>query len=519
MADKPKKKLEDRLESIFSQMPAVDAQGEDAEPPGEKPQANEVTSAQPPPAQPQGEPPVQPPTQYPAPHPQHPAPPPPPQYPPQQYPPQQYPPQQYPPQQYPPQQYPPQQYPPQQYPPQQYPPQQYPPQQYPPPGWPADQPPPQPGLEHTWVSPPPPVPGTYPPPDPNRPPPAENWPPAPGEMQAASELAPLDDTADSAAATLEGMAPEQIIKAKRLYNEVVLQMCAVADNLAQGIAVDATPVLRRVEKVIIELRNDDRMLLAMSHAPLAMVERAVGTIRSPEVVLYGVNAMIYGLKIGISLDLAPDKLSYLGMSAVLQNVGYLGMSRDSLPTTPDAVLATLSERPGEFDRYLNLINILHFNVDTVKRIVGIAKFNDSGLTDTYNDNLEIKFATLNQICDVFVHLINCRDQGSRLSPHDAMRILSKDLKEQFHPTYVKLFLNQLTIFPVGTWVRLSTEETAKVVAVNRGYLMRPVVMVVLDKFHHFKPNPERLDLRRSVATYVTEAINDDDLAERFIDLV
>ncbi|MDP7396386.1 MAG: hypothetical protein QF541_05930 [Lentisphaeria bacterium] len=481
MADKPKKKLEDRLESIFSQMPAVDAHGAETEPPDEEPQADEVPSAQPPPAQP---PPAQPPPQYPAQHPtQYPQPP------------------------APPQQQPPQPYPP-------------PPQPYPPP---PQQPPPQPGFEHTWVSVPTPVPGTYPPPDPNRPPPApppaENWPPAPGEMQAASELAPLDDTADSAASTLEGMAPEQIIKAKRLYNEVVMQMCAVADNLAQGTAVDATPVLRRVEKVIIELRNDDRMLLAMSHAPLAMVERAVGTIRSPEVVLYGVNAMIYGLKIGISLELAPDQLSYLGMSAVLQNVGYLGMSRDRLPTTPDAVLATLSERPGEFDRYLDLITILHFNVDTVKSIVGIAKFNDSAMTDTYNDNLEIKFATLNQICDVFVHLINCRDQGSRLSPHDAMRILSKDLKDQFHPTYVKLFLNQLTIFPVGTWVRLSTGETAKVVAVNRGYLMRPVVMVVLDKFQHFKPTPERLDLRRSVATYVTEAINDDDLSERFIDLV
>ena len=513
MADKPKKKLEDRLESIFSQMPAVDAHGAETEPPDEEPQADEVPSAQPPPAQP---PPAQPPPQYPAQHPtQYPQPP----APPQQQPPQPYPP---PPQPYPPPQQPypplPQPYPPPPPPQQQpYPP---PPQPYPPP---PPQPPPQPGFEHTWVSVPTPVPGTYPPPDPNRPPPApppaENWPPAPGEMQAASELAPLDDTADSAASTLEGMAPEQIIKAKRLYNEVVMQMCAVADNLAQGTAVDATPVLRRVEKVIIELRNDDRMLLAMSHAPLAMVERAVGTIRSPEVVLYGVNAMIYGLKIGISLELAPDQLSYLGMSAVLQNVGYLGMSRDRLPTTPDAVLATLSERPGEFDRYLDLITILHFNVDTVKSIVGIAKFNDSAMTDTYNDNLEIKFATLNQICDVFVHLINCRDQGSRLSPHDAMRILSKDLKDQFHPTYVKLFLNQLTIFPVGTWVRLSTGETAKVVAVNRGYLMRPVVMVVLDKFQHFKPTPERLDLRRSVATYVTEAINDDDLSERFIDLV
>ena len=49
--------------------------------------------------------------------------------------------------------------------------------------------------------------------------------------------------------------------------------------------------------------------------------------------------------------------------------------------------------------------------------------------------------------------------------------------------------------------------------------MRPVVMVVLDKYQDIKPDPERLDLRRSVRTHIVEAVSDDDLSERFIDLV
>jgi hypothetical protein len=51
----------------------------------------------------------------------------------------------------------------------------------------------------------------------------------------------------------------------------------------------------------------------------------------------------------------------------------------------------------------------------------------------------------------------------------------------FHPLVVKVFLNLVGLFPLGTFVRLKSGEIALVMENNPRDLLRPVIKVLLDK--------------------------------------
>jgi hypothetical protein len=56
----------------------------------------------------------------------------------------------------------------------------------------------------------------------------------------------------------------------------------------------------------------------------------------------------------------------------------------------------------------------------------------------------------------------------------------RHLRREFAPALIKLLLDELSLFPPGTVVRLSTGEMGRVVAVRRGYPMRPRVELITD---------------------------------------
>lgn len=94
-----------------------------------------------------------------------------------------------------------------------------------------------------------------------------------------------------------------------------------------------------------------------------------------------------------------------------------------------------------------------------------------------------------------------------LRPHEAVRELVRTRGEAFPPAYVKALLAEISIFPPGTLVRLSTGAVARVVAVNRNQPLRPRVEVVAAP-GHAAGTPRLLDLAEAPFLYITGAVED-----------
>ena len=95
--------------------------------------------------------------------------------------------------------------------------------------------------------------------------------------------------------------------------------------------------------------------------------------------------------------------------------------------------------------------------------------------------------------------------------------MRNEMKNYFHPDIIKLFFNKLSIYPIGTFVKLKSSEIAKVVGINEGFLLRPVILIIKDEEGIEKLPFERIDLRSNPYLYILKPIRDDSLTETYLE--
>jgi putative nucleotidyltransferase with HDIG domain len=102
----------------------------------------------------------------------------------------------------------------------------------------------------------------------------------------------------------------------------------------------------------------------------------------------------------------------------------------------------------------------------------------------------------NMICivDTYVSLINGRNCEVALPPNKALDFMYKQKGRLFHPQMLDQFIQVIGIYPVGTMVRLNTGDVGFVIKQNKTWRMKPVVMVVMNKYKEKLETPVHIDL-------------------------
>ena len=84
----------------------------------------------------------------------------------------------------------------------------------------------------------------------------------------------------------------------------------------------------------------------------------------------------------------------------------------------------------------------------------------------------------------------------------------KRLRQEFAPSLTRILLQEISFFPPGTIVRLSTGEVGRVVAVTHHHPMRPRVELVRDTKGELPAEPRIIDLSTTMAISVA-GVEDD----------
>ena len=122
------------------------------------------------------------------------------------------------------------------------------------------------------------------------------------------------------------------------------------------------------------------------------------------------------------------------------------------------------------------------------------------------------FASMSAVADVYDALTSPRPYKPGLPPHVALRVVFDGKGTEFDNGVVDTFIKSLGIYPVGSFVKLNTEEMGIVVEVNPEDSMRPKVGVIFTRFGKRRPSPFVVDLYRESreqgearARYIAEA--------------
>jgi len=90
------------------------------------------------------------------------------------------------------------------------------------------------------------------------------------------------------------------------------------------------------------------------------------------------------------------------------------------------------------------------------------------------------FSRIVEIADVYDAMTTVRPYQNARTPDQAIRVLVKDMGTAFDPLLVKVFIDMMGLFPVGTLVRLATGELGIVYEQNEADLASPKVKVIRD---------------------------------------
>lgn len=220
------------------------------------------------------------------------------------------------------------------------------------------------------------------------------------------------------------------------------------------------------------------------------------------------NAAILSAKLGALLNYSHQELLGLTFAALLHNIGMVFLPQDILskldPLTPEErhIIQTHSDLGAahvrkigpEYEPVAEIIYQIH------------ERENGQGYPEGLRGNEIHDEAKIIGICDVYVAMNKPRVYRAAFLPFDAMQAIIQRMEEQFAPHLVRALLQALSIFPVGSLIRLSSGEVGRVAAANPERPMRPVVEVIFDARDSRLEPPSTMDLTEYPHLHIKGAI-------------
>lgn len=309
-------------------------------------------------------------------------------------------------------------------------------------------------------------------------------------------------------------------KHKEAYFSIIKIFQGICLELKAGKSVDGNPLKSKINEIIAFLKEDERMLLGLANAPYSYILRNLDEEVFGIIVIHGINVMIYSLKISIELGVPDIRLPYICAASLFHRLGLLEMDDEKLisPAIEKETLDEINLFDKDPEKYINNINIDDFHTESIQYLITLVKEDQQILQSTSMREAMYQYSMVIHLCFEFERLTHQAGYGEAMSPVDAMKKMRDGIEDYFHPEIIKIFFNKLSIYPLGTFVKLSSSEIAKIVEINEHSLLRPVVMIVMDDEGNEKIEPVRINLRQKPNIYIKRAVVDEFLTEQYIDL-
>jgi HD-GYP domain-containing protein (c-di-GMP phosphodiesterase class II) len=202
---------------------------------------------------------------------------------------------------------------------------------------------------------------------------------------------------------------------------------------------------------------------------------------------HSVNVCILSVSLGARLGLSKKKLSELGFAALFHDVGKVRLPLEILNKP-----AELNENEWEEVRRHPV-----YGVKTLLSKRSLDRFSARAMVVSFEHHLKLDLSGYPQlrtrkdpslltrivtIADVYDSMTSGRVYARvPLLPEEALRSMLSEQGKAFDPVLLKVFINMLGIYPVGSLVVLDTGEVGVVMKANPAELSRPEVAMIADR--------------------------------------
>ncbi|GMR04265.1 MAG: HD domain-containing protein [Thermodesulfobacteriota bacterium] len=270
----------------------------------------------------------------------------------------------------------------------------------------------------------------------------------------------------------------------QVYNDAVNTVKGAMDEVRLGKIPMTDPVTSVVNKVTESVLAD----------PNAMV--GLTMIKNYDNYLYNhsVNVSILAVSLANAMNLTPDDIHAVGVGALLHDIGKTGVSEDII-RKPGGLSSEEWEKVKEHPLLgSEIIKRMEDMADMIHRFVyeHHIKYDLSGYPERHG--AIHPYSQILTICDAYDALTTLRVYQKPHNPVEALKIMNNFSGRNFDPVILKAFSDMIGIFPVGTMVRLSTNEIGIVMRINPDAPDTPSVKILYDAEGSHLTEPIEVDL-------------------------
>ena len=303
------------------------------------------------------------------------------------------------------------------------------------------------------------------------------------------------------------------LAAEELYTRALSGVCRMFEA---AVMQEITP--GRLLVAVQELERLCPDLVASTVGSRGLLRKAMETYAEGEgfVLPHSVNVAILGVELGNELGMAAAALPDLCLAGLVHDLGSVrlppGLLTKAESLTPDEWEAVRARPQNTHDMIMGL----HERYARVARIVRqvYERLDGSGYPEGLQGDDILREALVLGTVDFFESFAHPRPYKATLpgTANHGIQMLMQ-MADKFGSATLKALVGSVGLFPIGSYVRLSSAEIGRVVDVKKENPMRPEVEILLDAERRVPRTPRTLDLLSIPHIYVARALTASDLRE------
>jgi uncharacterized protein YwbE len=257
-------------------------------------------------------------------------------------------------------------------------------------------------------------------------------------------------------------------RATDIYNRAEERLTAVATAIQHQDRIDLDSLSTLAADIADSVDHDDQLVVQALAGPSGST-----------LVTNLINVSILATKVGIGLGYYGKELRRLTLAGLVHDIGLFAVPQSVVTKSGRLTREerTLIEQHPELG--YQVIRKLGGDWEWLAHVVRQAheRWNGQGYPNRLKRRDIGEFAQIIGAVDVFDALVTPRPYRRRFFPHEAVRELLVAERTAFPREVIKALVEQLSAYPLGTLVRLTTGEVGTVVKINTRVPLRPVVEI------------------------------------------
>lgn len=252
------------------------------------------------------------------------------------------------------------------------------------------------------------------------------------------------------------------------------------------------------------IKESDELLLIALHAGK----------KEYDLVSHMLNVSILAIKIGMGLKLPEEELLGLGLAAILDDIGEQKVPQKLLYAPREFSSAEYEEikkhslHGYEITRYwgesfywlAEVILSIHEREDG-------SGYPHGRLGDEINN-----YAKIIGLVDTYEALTHNRPHRKRMLHFDAIKYIINTEKKSFPKLMLKTLIQELSTYPLNSYVKLNSGEIAQVVETNPLSPLCPVIKILYNSCQRELKKPKAVNLAQTSLLHIVGSVFEEDLS-------